>query len=140
MSEQQMDRRTLLKTMAAAGIAGPFAAGVAPARAAAGTAAAQADVAPFTIEVGDEALGGVISHYTHEAGVRQLERELGRMVRKVARRLASPPEEPGDGADEAVEAVATTDVGAAGVRAFLGRPRGLPERALARAAVGVAAE
>ncbi|MDE2976701.1 MAG: endopeptidase La [Acidobacteriota bacterium] len=90
------------------------------------------------IEVGDEALGEVISHYTHEAGVRQLERELGRMARKVARRLASTPEEPGDGADEAVEAVATTDVGAAGVREFLGRPRVRPERALERDAVGVA--
>jgi len=90
------------------------------------------------IAVGDEALGEVISHYTHEAGVRQLERELGRMVRKVARRLASTPEEPGDGADEAVEAVATTDVGAAGVREFLGRPRVRPERALERDAVGVA--
>ncbi len=90
------------------------------------------------IEVGDEALGEVISHYTHEAGVRQLERELGRMARKVARRLASTPEEPGDGADEAVEAVATTNVGAAGVREFLGRPRVRPERALERDAVGVA--
>ena len=90
------------------------------------------------IEVGDEALGEVISHYTHEAGVRQLERELGRMVRKVARKLASTPEEPGDGADDAVEEVATTNVGAAGVREFLGRPRVRPERALERDAVGVA--
>ena len=90
------------------------------------------------IEVGDEALGEVISHYTHEAGVRQLERELGRMVRKVARKLASTPEEPGDGACEAVEEVATTNVGAAGVREFLGRPRVRPERALERDAVGVA--
>ncbi len=90
------------------------------------------------IEVGDEALGEVISHYTHEAGVRQLERELGRMVRKVARKLASTPEEPGDGADDAVEEVATTNVSAAEVREFLGRPRVRPERALERDAVGVA--
>ncbi len=90
------------------------------------------------IEVGDEALGEVISRYTHEAGVRQLERELGRMVRKVARKLASTPEETGDGADEAEEEVATTNVGAAGVREFLGRPRVRPERALERDAVGVA--
>ena len=90
------------------------------------------------IEVGEEALGEVISHYTHEAGVRQLERELGRMVRKVARKLASTPEEPGDGSDDAVEEVATTSVGAAEVREFLGRPRVRPERALERDAVGVA--
>ena len=57
MPEQQMDRRTLLKAMAAAGVAGPFAAvGAAPARAAGGTAAAQADIASFTIEVSGEAL------------------------------------------------------------------------------------
>lgn len=89
------------------------------------------------IEVGDEALGEVISRYTHEAGVRQLERELGRMVRKVARKLASTPEEPDDDSDEAGK-VATTNVGAAGVREFLGRPRVRPERALERDAVGVA--
>ncbi len=90
------------------------------------------------IEVGDEALGEVISRYTHEAGVRQLERELGRMVRKVARKLASTPEEPDDGSEEAEETVATTNVGAAEVREFLGRPRVRPERALERDAVGVA--
>lgn len=90
------------------------------------------------IEVGDEALGEVISHYTHEAGVRQLERELGRMVRKVARKLASTPEEPDESADEAEEEVATTNVGATEVREFLGRPRVRPERALERDAVGVA--
>ena len=90
------------------------------------------------IEVGDEALGEVISRYTHEAGVRQLERELGRMVRKVARKLASTPEETGGGSDEAEEEVATTSVGAAEVREFLGRPRVRPERALERDAVGVA--
>ena len=90
------------------------------------------------IEVGDEALGEVVSRYTHEAGVRQLERELGRMVRKVARKLASTPEEPDDGSDDAVEQVATTNVGAAEVREFLGRPRVRPERALERDAVGVA--
>ncbi|MCY3971383.1 MAG: endopeptidase La [Acidobacteria bacterium] len=88
---------------------------------------------PKQIEVGDDALREVISHYTHEAGVRQLERELGRMVRKVARRLASTPEDA-----EPRDADATTQVGASEVREFLGRPRVRPERALERDAVGVA--
>ncbi len=88
---------------------------------------------PEQIEVGDEALREVISHYTHEAGVRQLERELGRMVRKVARRLAVTPEHA-----EAEDDGATTRVGAPEVREFLGRPRVRPERALERDAVGVA--
>ncbi|MYA07338.1 MAG: endopeptidase La [Holophagales bacterium] len=95
-------------------------------------------LSPDQIGVGAEALSEVISRYTHEAGVRQLERELGRMVRKVARKLASTPEEPGDGSEEAAEQVATTNVGAAEVREFLGRPRVRPERALERDAVGVA--
>jgi len=88
---------------------------------------------PEQIEVGDEALREVISHYTHEAGVRQLERELGRMVRKVARKLAVAPENA-----EAEHDDAQTQVGADEVREFLGRPRVRPERALERDAVGVA--
>ncbi len=88
---------------------------------------------PEQIEVGDEALREVISRYTHEAGVRQLERELGRMVRKVARKLAAAPENA-----EAECGDAPTQVGADKVREFLGRPRVRPERALERDAVGVA--
>ena len=88
---------------------------------------------PEQIAVGNEALREVISHYTHEAGVRQLERELGRMVRKVARRLAVTPEDGETGDDGA-----TTRVGVEEVREFLGRPRVRPERALERDAVGVA--
>ena len=88
---------------------------------------------PEQIEVGDEALREVISRYTHEAGVRQLERELGRMVRKVARKLAAAPENA-----EAEGGDAPTQFGADKVREFLGRPRVRPERALERDAVGVA--
>ena len=98
---------------------------------------------PEQIEVGDEALREVISRYTHEAGVRQLERELGRMVRKVARRLAAMPENDmadgeGETDDRADGAAEPTRVGARDVREFLGRPRVRPERALERDAVGVA--
>jgi ATP-dependent Lon protease len=40
------------------------------------------------IEFTDEALHDLISHYTREAGVRNLEREIGTLVRKQARRIA----------------------------------------------------
>jgi ATP-dependent Lon protease len=40
------------------------------------------------IEFTDEALQDLIRHYTREAGVRSLEREIGTLVRKQARRLA----------------------------------------------------
>ena len=41
------------------------------------------------LELTDRALGEVISGYTREAGVRQLERELGKLARKVARKIAA---------------------------------------------------
>src|SRR5690242_3553659 len=40
------------------------------------------------LKIQDEALEQVISSYTREAGVRQLEREIGKLARKVARRVA----------------------------------------------------
>jgi ATP-dependent Lon protease len=41
------------------------------------------------VEVGDEVVTSVISEYTREAGVRQLERELGKLLRGAATRIAS---------------------------------------------------
>ncbi|MCA8960455.1 MAG: LON peptidase substrate-binding domain-containing protein, partial [Planctomycetes bacterium] len=64
----------------------------------------------------DEALSAMINGYTREAGVRQLERELGKLARKVARRIAAREYE-------------TVAVDGAMVRELLGRPRVHPERA-----------
>src|SRR5207245_9807111 len=41
------------------------------------------------LDLGDEALKEIITSYTREAGVRQLEREIGKLGRKVARRIAA---------------------------------------------------
>jgi len=41
------------------------------------------------VEVGDDVLESVIAEYTREAGVRQLERELGKLLRGAATRIAS---------------------------------------------------
>ncbi len=62
------------------------------------------------LDVTDEGLGTVISEYTREAGVRQLERRLGAITRSVARRVAE-----GDAAAEVV--------GAERVREILGPER-----------------
>ncbi|HEX7239434.1 MAG TPA: endopeptidase La [Longimicrobiaceae bacterium] len=77
------------------------------------------------LEVTEPALESVISEYTREAGVRQLERELGKVARKAARRIAS-------GTTERVV------VDEAAVRDLLGRSRVHPERAGREDLVGVA--
>jgi ATP-dependent Lon protease len=43
---------------------------------------------PDEVEVGDEILRSVITEYTREAGVRQLERELGKLLRGAATKVA----------------------------------------------------
>src|SRR5438067_729409 len=45
-------------------------------------------LAPGQLTVDDAALSKIITSYTREAGVRQLEREIGKLARKVARRVA----------------------------------------------------
>ena len=46
------------------------------------------------VEISDELLQTIVSEYTREAGVRQLERELGKLLRKSATRIASGDAEP----------------------------------------------
>ncbi|HWU91219.1 MAG TPA: endopeptidase La [Kofleriaceae bacterium] len=77
------------------------------------------------LELDDDALREVISAYTREAGVRQLERELGRLARKVARRVAA-------------REVARVRVGRADVRGLLGRPRVHPEKKAPADQIGIA--
>ena len=77
------------------------------------------------LTVGDDAILAVIQKYTREAGVRQLERELGKLARKVARKIAS---------DETEGMEITPTIGTE----MLGRPRVHPERRAAEDTVGVA--
>ena len=77
------------------------------------------------IEMGDEAVLSVVQKYTRESGVRQLERELGKLSRKVARKIAAGE----------VESISVDgDV----VRDLLGRPRVHPEHMAPADTVGVA--
>jgi len=75
--------------------------------------------------ISDAALAEVISSYTREAGVRQLEREIGKLGRKVARRIA--------GGDVERVTVEQQDVDE-----LLGRPKVHPERKAREDQVGVA--
>jgi ATP-dependent Lon protease len=77
------------------------------------------------VEFDDGALRAIIAGFTREAGVRQLERELGKVARKVAREIAS-------GAATAVK------VDAPAVDRLLGRPRVHPERAARAPEIGIA--
>jgi len=78
------------------------------------------------VSVSDDVLQVVISEYTREAGVRQLERELGTVLRKTATRIAS----------EAVEPPVEVDVDV--VRDALGRQKFFQEAAERTAVPGVA--
>ncbi|MGH9294147.1 MAG: endopeptidase La, partial [Acidimicrobiales bacterium] len=86
----------------------------------------RAALLPGELEVTDEAVRLVIADYTREAGVRSLERELGRLVRKVATKLA------------AGEVAGPVSVDASDVRGWLGRARFWFESADRTAVPGVA--
>ena len=63
------------------------------------------------VEITDDAIRQIVVDHTREAGVRNLERELGKVLRKVATKLASG------------EATAPIHVGSEQIREYLGRPR-----------------
>jgi ATP-dependent Lon protease len=77
------------------------------------------------VEFGDAAVREIISGYTRESGVRQLEREIGKVARKVARRIAA-------------NGTAEVKIDGAMVADLLGRPKVHPEKAAAGDEVGVA--
>ena len=77
------------------------------------------------ISLGDEALLVLIQEYTREAGVRQIERQLGKLARKVARKIAAGE-------------VENLEIDRAVIRELIGRPRVHPEQMAPADAVGVA--
>jgi ATP-dependent Lon protease len=82
-------------------------------------------VKPDQVEFGDEVLGAVIRGYTREAGVRGLEREIGRMLRFAAVRIA-------DGS------VSSVKIGLDDLITILGAPRFENEVAMRTSVPGVA--
>jgi ATP-dependent Lon protease len=81
---------------------------------------------PDEVRLTDDALRAVVTDYTREAGVRNLERELGKLLRKVAARHAAGEHD-------------TVVVDAADVPTYLGRARFFAEEAASRTATpGVA--
>src|SRR5450755_2030318 len=81
---------------------------------------------PEEVEISDEMLQTVTTEYTREAGVRQLERDLGTLLRKTATQIAS----------EKTVAPVTIDIEQ--IREALGRQRHFQESAVRTAVPGVA--
>jgi ATP-dependent Lon protease len=71
------------------------------------------------VDLTDAALGALIGEYTREAGVRNLERQLGTIARKVAARVVTTGVDPASMASG--QTVATVDVGE--LQPYLGPPR-----------------
>ena len=78
------------------------------------------------IIINDEALDELIDSYTREAGVRNLEREVGSVFRKVARQVLK------EGAGYAI------NIDADKVKEFLGKPRYRSRKAQEQSEIGVA--
>jgi len=85
----------------------------------------ESGLADKNVQFTDEAVMAIVSQYTRESGVRQLERQVGAVARKLARRIA---------AGETVNTTLSPDA----VRELLGRPKVHPERAAQQNEVGVA--
>src|ERR687898_672399 len=82
-------------------------------------------ITPKDLHISKTALTAIIQQYTQEAGLRQLEREIGRICRKVARRIA-------EGHKGSVR------VSLKNLHEFLGAPKIIPEEVLKKDQIGVA--
>ena len=80
---------------------------------------------PLQLTISDAAVELLSTRYTREAGVRQLERNLGSVARKVALKIAQGEAE-------------TVSVDAGGIKDYLGAPRFYPEQARKELPAGVA--
>jgi ATP-dependent Lon protease len=82
-------------------------------------------IAAKNVQISKNALRALILQYTQEAGLRQLEREIGTICRKVARRIA-------EGRTELVRVTPRN------LHEFLGAPKVFPEEILKKDQIGVA--
>ena len=81
-------------------------------------------ISPKMLEISDKAILQIISQYTQEAGLRNLERELASICRKIARKVAEGKKE-------------KTKINTKNLHHFLGPPPYLPDEEQKRNEVGV---
>lgn len=72
---------------------------------------------PSQLRINDKTLEYMVSHYTYEAGLRNLEREIGKVCRKVARKIAEGGKGP-------------YTVSVRNINTYLGPPKTIPESEL----------
>jgi len=82
-------------------------------------------IQPEVLDISDKAILQIISNYTQEAGLRNLERELASICRKVARKVAEGKKE-------------KTKIHTKNIHRFLGPPPFLPDEEQKKNEVGVA--
>jgi ATP-dependent Lon protease len=95
------------------------------------------------IQILDAAIFRLINEYTRESGVRNLERELGSLCRKVARKLVekgqkAKAKKTGSRVSAKKSGIKTARVTAESLEKYLGAPRYTPDQPETRAGVGVA--
>ena len=96
----------------------------------------KAGLEPSDVDFSDVALGMIAAEYTREAGVRQLERGLATVLRKVAVSLDSADARSADAPHGGTEAPIHVDADA--LVKYLGRPKFTPETAERTSTPGVA--
>ncbi len=74
---------------------------------------------PSQLKMDDETLQYIVTHYTYEAGLRNLEREIGKVCRKTARKIAEGGKGP-------------YVVGSRNLSRYLGPPKTIPESEIER--------
>ena len=88
----------------------------------------EAGLKDVDMEITENAIRTVVHHYTKESGVRNLERELGSICRKIAREVVR---------DRAADKKEKYRIAAKSVPRYLGVPRYRPDTALGKDEVGV---
>jgi len=97
-------------------------------------------IGPNLLEISDQAILQIISQYTQEAGLRNLERELAAICRKVAKKVAEglpAPPSVGTGAGRQGKKE-KTKITARNLNQLLGPPQFLPDEEQERNEIGVA--
>jgi len=72
---------------------------------------------PTQLKMDDETLKYIVTHYTYEAGLRNLEREIGKVCRKLARKIAEGSKGPFSVSEKTISK-------------YLGPPKNIPESEL----------